>query len=127
MSVKIDMIGIVVKDMAKALAFYRLLGLDIPEGAEKEGHVETHSHGYRIVWDTEEVVKSFNPDWIEPKGQRIGNAFKCDTPSEVDELYKKIVDAGYKGFKEPWDAFWGQRYALVEDPDGNHIDLFAQM
>ena len=33
--------------------------------------------------------------------------------------------AGYEGHKEPWDAFWGHRYAIVHDPDGNGVDLFA--
>jgi hypothetical protein len=28
---------------------------------------------------------------------------------------------------EPWDAFCGQRYAEVEDPDGNVVDLFAPL
>jgi uncharacterized glyoxalase superfamily protein PhnB len=25
------------------------------------------------------------------------------------------------------DAFWGQRYATVLDPDGNSVDLFASL
>jgi uncharacterized glyoxalase superfamily protein PhnB len=60
-------------------------------------------------------------------GQRIGLAFKCDSPAEVDAAYARITAAGYTGRKAPWDAFWGQRYAVVEDPDGNGVDLFAPM
>lgn len=120
-----DMIGIVVKDMAAALRFYRLLGLDIPPGTEAEGHVEVIANGYRIAWDTLEVIKSFSPDWVEPVGHRMGLAFKCASPAEVDALYREIVAAGYASRTEPWDAFWGQRYAQVVDPDGNVIDLFA--
>jgi catechol 2,3-dioxygenase-like lactoylglutathione lyase family enzyme len=128
MTVLPDMIGIIVSDMAAALRFYRLLGLDIPEGAEKEGHVEVITpNGYRIAWDSEEVIKSFSPDWVKPIGQRIGIAFKCDSPAEVDALYTKMTQAGYHGLKAPWDAFWGQRYALVADPDGNSLDLFAPL
>lgn len=128
MAVLPDMIGIIVSDMAAALRFYRLLGLAIPEGAEKEDHVEViTSNGYRIAWDSEGMVKSFNPDWVKPVGQRIGIAFKCDSPAEVDVLYKKLTGAGYRGLKEPWDAFWGQRYALVADPDDNSLDLFAPL
>jgi len=40
-------------------------------------------------------------------------------------FYNKIIEAGYTGYKAPWDAFWGQRYAIIIDPDGNHVDLFA--
>ena len=52
-------------------------------------------------------------------------AFKCDSPAAVDDLYEQVVQSGYHGHKAPWDAFWGQRYAVVVDPDGNLVDLFA--
>lgn len=121
-----DMVGIVVEDMAQSLKFYRLLGLEIPQGAEGENHAEVRANGYRIAWDTVGLMKSLYPEWIEnPVGQRISLAFKCDSPAEVDATYQKLKEAGYRVYKEPWDAFWGQRYAVVEDPDGNHIDLFA--
>ena len=122
-----DMVGIVVKDMAAALRFYRMLGLDIPPGAEKEDHVEVNANGYRLAWDTVSMIKSFSPDWVEPVGHRMGLAFLCTSPAEVDELYRAIVAAGYVSRKEPWDAFWGQRYAQVFDPDGNVVDLFAPL
>ncbi len=123
-----DMVGIVVSDMAAALGFYRLLGLAIAPGAEGEGHVEVITpNGYRIAWDSEEVIRSFDPGWTRPVGQRVGLAFKCDSPAEVDALYQQIVASGHTGHKAPWDAFWGQRYAIVDDPDGNHVDVFAAL
>jgi uncharacterized glyoxalase superfamily protein PhnB len=123
---KLDLIGLVVKDMGKSLAFYRMLGMDIPAGAEQEGHVEvTLEGGLRIAWDTLEVVMSFNDHWTEPAGHRMGLAFLCDSPAEVDRVYAEVTRVGYPGVKEPWDAFWGQRYAQVSDPDGNTVDLFA--
>lgn len=121
-----DMIGIVVKDMTAALKFYRLLGLEIPAGAEKEDHVECVANGYRLAWDTVALIKSFT-HWEEPVGHRISLAFKCASPAEVDALYAQILAADYAGHKAPWDAFWGQRYAQVVDPDGNVIDLFAPL
>jgi uncharacterized glyoxalase superfamily protein PhnB len=45
----------------------------------------------------------------------------------VDETYARVVAAGFTGEKEPYDAFWGQRYANVADPDGNVVDLFAAL
>jgi uncharacterized glyoxalase superfamily protein PhnB len=57
----------------------------------------------------------------------IGLAFRLETPAEVDTTYEKLVAAGYDGHKAPWDAFWGQRYALIRDPDGNNVDLFAPL
>jgi uncharacterized glyoxalase superfamily protein PhnB len=100
--------------------------LEIPEGAEKEDHVELiTSNGYRLAWDTESMVKSFDPEWTAPNGSRIGIAFKCETPSEVDVAHQRLVEQGYRSHHAPWDAFWGQRYAQVLDPDGNVVDLFA--
>jgi len=127
MTVIFNMIGIVVADMGRALDFYRRLGLDIPAGAENEPHVEvTLPGGIRLGWDTQETIRSFNPGWTPPQGEpRIGLAFLCGDAAEVDRVYAELIEAGYDSHLPPWDAFWGQRYATVLDPDGNGVDLFA--
>ena len=128
MSPQLDLVGIVVKDMKAALDFYRALGLAIPEGAEKEDHVELKVGGLRFAWDEISVIQSFDPDWTPPTGgHRMSLAFLCANPAEVDETYKHITSLGYRSHKAPWDAFWGQRYATVLDPDGNGVDLFAAL
>ena len=128
MTVRLDLIGLVVSDMAQTLAFYRKLGLDIPSEADGEGHVEvTLAGGMRLAWDTVEVVRSFST-WEEAAGgHRIGLAFLCDTPAEVDSRHSELIKAGYRSHLEPFDAFWGQRYATVLDPDDNPVDLFAPL
>lgn len=85
------------------------------------------SHGYRLAWDTVSLAQMIYASWAEPQGNRIELAFRCDTPEEVDAKYAEILAQGYHGRKEPWDAFWGQRYAIVLDPDGNLISLFAPL
>jgi uncharacterized glyoxalase superfamily protein PhnB len=65
--------------------------------------------------------------WEEPKGQRIGLGFNVETPDKVDATYQAILQAGFEGATAPWDAFWGQRYAQVIDPDGNKVDIFANL
>ena len=127
MQPKLDLIGIAVKDMPASLAFYRALGLDIPTEMDNEGHAEiTLANGLRLAWDTHEVIRSFDADWQPPSGTpRMGIAFLCDSPAEVDAYFAQLTGMGYKAHKAPWDAFWGQRYTQVEDPDGNVIDLFA--
>jgi uncharacterized glyoxalase superfamily protein PhnB len=123
-----DLVGIIVRDMTAALHFYRLLGLNISPEADAEPHVEyTTPGGFRLAWDTAELMKSIHGEWPEPAGHRMGLAFKCESAAEVDSLYQQVTQAGYKGHKPPWDAFWGQRYAVVIDPDGNLIDLFAAL
>jgi catechol 2,3-dioxygenase-like lactoylglutathione lyase family enzyme len=121
-----DLIGIVVHDMAASLRFYRLLGLDIAMKMDNEPHVEVSlPGGFRLAWDSLEMITGIYSDWTEPVGQRMTLAFKCESPAMVDTLYELVTKSGYVGHKTPWDAFWGQRYAVVVDPDGNLVDLFA--
>jgi catechol 2,3-dioxygenase-like lactoylglutathione lyase family enzyme len=129
MTARLDLVGLVVDDMARSLAFYRRLGFDLPPEADGEPHVEaTLSGGLRIAWDTVDTVRSFDPGWAPPTGgHRVAFAFACDAAGDVDATFRTLVDAGYEGHKEPWDAFWGQRYAIVLDPDGNSVDLFAAL
>jgi catechol 2,3-dioxygenase-like lactoylglutathione lyase family enzyme len=128
---KPDLIGVIVSDLERAIAFYRRLGLEFPEDPDPEGHghVETKlPGGLRFAFDTEESIRSFEPSWSPPSGgQRIGIAFLCESPEDVDRVYRELIDAGAAGHREPWDAFWGQRYAQVNDPDGNVLDLFAPL
>ena len=120
-------IGIVVSEMASALAFYRLLGMGIPESEDAEGHVDWEGPGgVRIMFDAVSVVHSYDPQWEPPiDGPAISLAFDCGSPDEVDAVVAELAQAGHTVHKKPWDAFWGQRYATVSDPDGNHVDLFA--
>ena len=128
MSPRFDALGVVVSDMARSLAFYRQLGLEFPDGAETEGHAEATAAGVRIMLDTEETVRSFDPEWQPPaQGHRGALAFRCDTPAEVDSAYANLLEHGGTAHKEPWDAFWGMRYAEVKDPDGTVVDLFADL
>jgi uncharacterized glyoxalase superfamily protein PhnB len=127
-SPRFEALGVVVSDMTRSLAFYRRLGLEFPEGAESEGHVEAPlPGGLRFMLDTEEVVRSFDPEWTRPETSSIGLAFACDSAADVDKAYAELTSAGYRGHREPWDAFWGQRYAQVKDPDGHNVDLFAPL
>jgi catechol 2,3-dioxygenase-like lactoylglutathione lyase family enzyme len=128
MDARLDVVGLVVEDMARSLAFYRHLGLDLPAKADHEPHVEVAlDGGLRLTWDTAQEIRKFM-DWTSPSGgQRMSLAFRFGSPAEVDAGYAELVALGHPGHKEPWDAFWGQRYAIITDPDGNHVDLFAPL
>lgn len=128
---RLDAVGVIVSDMDKAIDFYQRLGLAFPGDPDPEGHGHAEATlpgGLGFMLDTEESVRSFDPGWSPPsQGFRMAIAFLCESPEDVDRVFGELVGAGAEGRKEPWNAFWGQRYAEVEDPDGNVIDLFAPL
>ena len=127
MARSLNAVGIVASDMARSVDFYRRLGLDVPE-TPHEGHVDIAlPNGLRLMLDSEDEVRKFLPDWVRQPGNQFSLAFQCDSPAEVDEVYSQMVSAGYHGDKDPWDAFWGQRYASLHDPNGVPVDLYATL
>ena len=124
---QLNAIGIAVSDMGRSIAFYRLLGLDVPDTPD-EAHVDAFlPNGVRFMLDSEEVIHSFLPEWQRTDGNQISLALECASPAEVDEIFARVTEAGFEGEKEPWDAFWGQRYALLGDPDGVRVNLYAPL
>lgn len=129
MKLRLAVVELVVADMAATVAFYRRVGLNLPEGAENEPHVEVDIGAVRLAFDTRDTIRSFDPTWSPPApgGHRAALAFACASPAEVDAAWTELTTAGYEGHLAPWDAFWGMRYAVVHDPDGNPVDLFAAL
>ena len=126
MTPRLDAIGIVTADMAVSCRFYRLLGIEVAE-PEGDHHEATLPSGLRLMWDSIELTRQLDPDWQPPTGHRMALAFLCDSPTAVDETYAAVLAAGFEGKREPWDAFWGQRYAELVDPDGNVVHVFAPL
>lgn len=129
MAKNLHTIGMVVNDLGKSLSFYRTLGLDIPEGLDNEFHYEfTNKNGFSIGFIPKATMLKTDPNWKEPTGNaRISLQFSCNNPEEVNKTYSDLIKKGYESFKEPWDAFWGQRFAQVLDPDGNNVAIFAEL
>ncbi|HEX8803758.1 MAG TPA: VOC family protein [Acidimicrobiales bacterium] len=129
MPAHLDVVGVVVDDMARSLAFYRALGLDIPAEADGQPHVDHElPGGLRLAWDTADTIRSYDDSWSPPTGgHRVALSFGVDSPAEVDALYDKLVSLGHTGHLAPWDAVWGMRYAVIHDPDGTTVDLFAPL
>ncbi|OLL72120.1 putative quinone binding protein [Pseudonocardia sp. Ae168_Ps1] len=123
---ELDMIGIMVTDMARSVAFYRLVGLEFPDGAESSPHVETTLRGgIRLALDLQSMVEGFHPGAAPTGDGRMSVAFRLPGASAVDDAWKRITGVGYESVLDPFDAPWGQRYATVRDPDGSPLDLFA--
>ncbi|WP_336788043.1 VOC family protein [Paenibacillus sp. MMO-177] len=125
MTVKLRRVGIYVEQMKRALDFYRVLGLTIPAGADEEHHVEVEQDGIVWAFDMVESVKSVFEGWEAPVGYRTELAFQISSREELDDLYRQLTALGYDGYLEPRNTPWGERYAIVKDPDDNLISLVA--
>jgi predicted enzyme related to lactoylglutathione lyase len=123
MEVHFSRVDFLVNDMGKSLAFYRLLGFTFNEGGEKQRYVEIKTAaGFRVSWCQRTEIDGLVPCGT-PTGHRIELAFRCPGREGVDATYERVIAAGYKSAKAPFESPWGQRYAFVEDPDGNLIGL----
>ncbi|MHB8464518.1 MAG: VOC family protein [Acidimicrobiales bacterium] len=122
----LNQFNLVVTDMEATVAFYRRLGLVIPETepqwAGSHRTAETPG-GLDLDFDSTEFVKVWDQGWRDDKMGVLG--FAVDTRDEVDEVYADLTGAGYAGQQPPYDAFWGARYAIVEDPDGNPVGIMS--
>jgi catechol 2,3-dioxygenase-like lactoylglutathione lyase family enzyme len=121
-------LNLVVADMAASVAFYRLLGLTIDDRHPFSAHhLEVQiPGGFTLELDSIEFARRWDSGWRGQAGA-ARNVIGFDLPSRqaVDDLYRRIADAGYATQQPPWDAFWGARYAVVEDPDGNPVGLMS--
>ncbi len=129
---RLDAVGLIVGDLPRSIRFYRELGIEFPEGAEQSehGHAEADlGGGFRLLLDTEDGIRSFDPGWVAAdRGQpRASVAIRFESADEVNASFARALATGGTMHKEPWDAFWGQRYAQVRDPDGNAVDLYAEL
>lgn len=128
MSIKLQTIGIVAKDMERTLDFYRTLGLDIPAGAAQEPNYDYEaSNGITLGFIAEALARQADPRYVTPAGQSMNLQFEADSPAGVDSTYHKLTAAGYESYAAPWDAFWGQRFARVIDPDGRVVNIYAAL
>ena len=112
-----------VRDMDASVAFYERLGLAVTRVGDSHARAGL-SEGARLEFGTAELTKSYDPNFREPSGASPNNLiFHLASRDAVDAMYAELTDAGYAGHLAPIDAFWGQRCAIVDDPDGNVIGL----
>lgn len=125
---KLDAVSVTSGDLQRSVEFYTLLGFEFPAFEKDTQHIEptTKPGEVRLMPDKAELVESIAGSKPVPANHSMF-AILCESVTEVDVVVEKIRAAGFGVVKEPWDAFWGQRYAIVKDPDGYMVDVFAQL
>jgi catechol 2,3-dioxygenase-like lactoylglutathione lyase family enzyme len=124
----LHMLNVIVGDMPASLDFYRRLGVVIPGGESEPGaHVQLRMPGgFSLELDTAESARVWHAGWrADPASVGVVIGFSLPSREAVDERYAELTSAGYLGRQPPFDAFWGARYAIVADPDGNDVGLMS--
>lgn len=124
-------ISIVARDPAASIAFYRLLGLDLEDHSGDEGDI-THitvrgTKPADLDIDSQNLAEIYNAGARTGRSRGVVIGFSVGSRQEVDDLYAMLTAAGHEGLQPPWDAFWGARYAVVADPDGNDVGIMSPM
>ena len=125
----LNALGVLCSDIEASLDFYRMLGVPFPEFDPNEGHYSADlGNGFQLMLDSHDIARAFIDDFEPPTGNDLLTlAVEFETPAEVDRQHELLVAAGSESVRAPFDAFWGQRYATVADPDGNQVDLYAAL
>jgi predicted lactoylglutathione lyase len=123
------MLNVVVRDMTASLDFYRRLGVTVPDTTDSGAHVQLKTpNGFSLELDTAESVELWHSGWRKSPGSvSVVVGFALSSREAVDDTYSELTSAGYLGRQPPFDAFWGARYAIVADPDGNDVSLMSPM
>jgi catechol 2,3-dioxygenase-like lactoylglutathione lyase family enzyme len=124
----LHMLNVVVEDMAASIDFYRRLGVEIAGTVDPTGvHAQLRMPGgFSLELDTADSARIWHAGWrADPARVDVVIGFALSTRDAVDERYAELTAAGYTGRQPPFDAFWGARYAIVADPDGNDVGLMS--
>lgn len=123
---RLQQVTLVVGSSERSAAFYRLLGLAVPDDAAGV-HVEIPQPATPVSVELDEVASAglWNASWRSGSGTPIILGFGVASREAVDQLYTRLTEAGHPGVQPPFDAFWGGRYAIVADPDGNQVGLMS--
>ena len=125
-TMKLNAVAITAHSIPEAVAFHELLGFKFDVIGEDEEHVEARHGDIKLMIDSEEMVESILCAKPVPANHSTF-ALEYDSPEDVNSATSKLTEAGYVLVKEPWDAFWGQRYAIARDPNGYMVDLYAYL
>jgi catechol 2,3-dioxygenase-like lactoylglutathione lyase family enzyme len=123
--VLLDQINLAVQDMDATCAFYRRLGLTITVAPDGRHASSSLPNGMTVEFDTTDFVPEWDSGWRGPPGGGAVIGFSLTSREEVESLYEELVAAGNRAHQPPYDAFWGARYAIVDDPDGYPVGLMS--
>jgi catechol 2,3-dioxygenase-like lactoylglutathione lyase family enzyme len=127
--IRLDQLNLVVHDVQSSRAFYARLGVDFEGDNDPvwSHHHVSGLHNERVPLDLDLDSTTFANKWDRgwPGGKGLVVGFKVERREDVDALVAELTSEGAPVQQEPYDAFWGARYAVVSDPDGNGVGIMS--
>jgi len=123
---KLDGFGIMVKDMAVMVRFYRdVLGFEIKED-EDTTNVYLEKDGTLFLLyrrsDFEKMIhRGFN--YADGINGHYEIALSVENFAAVDDIYNKLLTKGVVPVMSPTTEPWGQRTCYIADPEGNLLEI----
>ncbi len=116
-------VNLIVTNLERAKEFWDVLGFpSVPRGHQKAAVVEFAS-GMNLVVHEPEFARLWDPSYAGPLAGSAVIDINVSSRTEVDDLHDRVVAAGFPSSVEPWDTFFGSRYAIVCDADGHRVGL----
>ena len=111
-----------VDDLQKSITFYEALGFAIDERWEDHGTLL----GVMLRAGKSQIGLN-QDDWKKGRDRRKGAGVRLaiSTPGSVDEMAKRVKDAGITLKSEPRDTEWKSRAFEVSDPSGFLLTVFS--
>jgi predicted lactoylglutathione lyase len=121
MGIQLGMVILDVRDLQRSIAFYRLLGLEIPDPfLDRPVSLYRMESGVSLVL-IEGWGERTDPSWVRPEhGYQQLMEFFVGGDAAVDAEWNKLTGAGYHGRMAPTKTS-GPYGAMVDDPDGNVV------
>ncbi len=123
---KLDGFGILVKDMATMIRFYRdVLKFDIRED-ENASNVYLEKDGTLFLLYRRkdfEIMTNRTFGYADKINGHYEIALSVDSYDAVDITFKEVVAKGAIPVMEPTTEPWGQRTCYIADPEGNLIEI----
>lgn len=123
----LNKVAVASSDLAKTIKFYKILGFQFPELMPADRHIESEKGaGATLMIDTMDLIEEISGE-RPVAGSHSSFAILYSNKQEIDDIVAKLTLEGFDITKEPWEAFWGQYYAIVSDPDGYKVDLYVNL
>lgn len=120
-SLTFDQINIVVPDVVGASDFLRALGAEVPEMPAAWSDWAAHHIGFPAAtgeFDADIDSSAFAAHWGGLPRDFAGVVVNLRTADRnaVDATFARARGLGAECLRDPYDAFWGVRYAVVRGP-----------